>query len=341
MHAVGYDLAQIWHDVCEIIKKELTEVSYKTWIEPIKPVSINADTLNLTIHSEFEKGIIDKKYTQLIKTALKIVTSKTFQINTAVSSHTNTGEDDIEHETVVKYDFTPNPLYKFENFVTEQSNILAYKAAFNIADKNADKFNSLYIYGDAGLGKTHLLHAIAAYTLEHNPLCSVLYISIDEFINDLIASIKYDNNKAFIEKYISLDLLLIDNFQFIAGKERTQHEFFNMYNTLSARSKSVVIASRENPQSLEFFNGNLSSSIDIGLICQISTPDYETRISIMKKFAEIENINITDEIAEYAAKEVVPNVRELKNAFNRIMAFSTLLDKEINLENAKSALQYS
>lgn len=336
------NIQSIWQSVCDIIRKEITEVSYSTWIKPIEAVSMDANKINLVVPNEFTKGILEARYDQLIRNALKLVTSKEFNISLTTSSNGDTQKNLKCGESNIQYDpssFKLNPSYTFNNFISGENNTLAYKAALNIADGKINTFNPLFIYGDAGLGKTHLLQAIGHRAIENDSTCRLMYIKTDEFVNELILSIKSDMGNILLEKYSRVDLLLFDDFQLIAGKERSQEEFSRIYNSLLENNKRIAVASRVSPESLEFMKTRASSSIDIGLAAEIKEPDYEIRLAILKKLGEIERVNIPGEALEYIAGKVVSNPRELKNAFNRVAALSVLLNDDINLKTVQDALK--
>lgn len=336
------NIQEIWQGVCDIIRKEITEVSYSTWIKPIEPVSMDENKIELAVPNEFTKAILETRYGQLIRNALKSAASKELNINFITTSNGDTQRNLKCGESIIKYgpsSFKLNPLYTFNNFISGESNILAYKAALNIADGKINTFNPLFIYSDAGLGKTHLLQAIGHRAIENDPTCRMMYIKTDEFVNELILSIKSDRENILIENYSRVDLLLFDDFQLIAGKERTQQEFFRIYNSLLENDKRIAVASRVSPESLEFMKTRASSSIDIGLTAEIKGPDYETRLAVLKKLGEIAKVDMPLEALEYIAGNVVSNPRELKNAFNRVAALSVLLNQDIDLKTVQEALR--
>ena len=232
-----------------------------------------------------------------------------------------------------------NPKYKFDSFVIGNSNRFAHAACLAVAEAPAKAYNPLFIYGGVGLGKTHLMHAIGHYILQNNPKAKVVYVSSEKFTNELINSIKDDKNEEFRTKYRNVDVLLIDDVQFIGGKERTQEEFFHTFNTLHENNKQIILSSDRPPKEIPTLEDRLRSRFEWGLIADIQPPDFETRIAILKKKADVENLNIPNEVMVYIATKIKSNIRELEGALIRIVAFSSLTNKEISVDLASEALK--
>ncbi|MEA4962712.1 chromosomal replication initiator protein DnaA, partial [Lutispora sp.] len=285
---------EIWDKTLDIIKVELTEVSFNTWLKSITPIMINDEMILFHVPDDFTKGIIETRYATLIKNALKQVTSKYHELKFTV----NETEADMEKSNNVMgkkeveevVNTSLNPRYTFDTFVIGNSNRLAHAASVAVAESPAKAYNPLFIYGGVGLGKTHLMHAIGHYALNQNKRAKVVYVSSETFTNELINSIRDDRNIEFRSKYRNIDILLVDDIQFIAGKERTQEEFFHTFNSLYEANKQIIISSDRPPKEIPTLEDRLRSRFEWGLIADIQPPDLETRVAILKKKAKIENL---------------------------------------------------
>lgn len=337
-------VTSIWPRTLELLKNELTEISFNTWIKTINPVTINADTVELGVPTDFNRGILETRYSFLIKNALKQVTDKDYKINIVVPSEEASKSGQKTAETVNGGDSSLfssllNPKYTFDTFVIGNSNRLAHAAAVAVSEAPAKAYNPLFLYGGVGLGKTHLMHAIGHHILQQNPSTKVLYVSSEKFTNELINAIKDDKNEEFRNKYRNIDVLLIDDIQFIAGKERTQEEFFHTFNALYEADKQIVISSDRPPKEINTLEERLRSRFEWGLTADIQSPDFETRIAILKKKANLESIVIPDEVLNFIADKVASNIRELEGALNRVIAYSSLTDTKLSVELCQEALK--
>lgn len=334
----------IWKNTLKIISNEITVVSFNTWIKTLEPIAIDDNVFILKTPNTFNKDILESRYSDLITNSIFQSTNKSYKLKFITDQNTlNTDKTKKlrEKENYSDFDFFPqlNPKYIFEEFVIGNSNRFAHAASLAVAESPAKAYNPLFIYGGVGLGKTHLMHAIGHYILNQNPNTKILYVSSENFTNDLINSIKDDKNEEFRNKYRNLDVLLIDDIQFIAGKERTQEEFFHTFNSLHQSNKQIVISSDRTPKEIKTLEDRLCSRFEWGLITDIQAPDFETRIAILRKKAETDNITIPNDVFDFIAKKMKSNIRELEGALTRVIAFSSLTNSEINIDLSKEALK--
>ncbi len=336
------DLENIWNEALKLIKVELTEVSFNTWLKTINPLMIAEDRIILAAPNEFTKGILEGRYLNLIKNAIKQVTNKEYNIQFTIPGEDlsiNVGQSLTSNNSTFNQRSQLNPKYTFDTFVIGNSNRFAHAASLAVAEAPAQAYNPLFIYGGVGLGKTHLMHAIGHYILNQTPNAKVVYVSSEKFTNELINSIRDDRNNQVRNKYRNVDVLLIDDIQFIAGKESTQEEFFHTFNALHEANKQIVISSDRPPKEIPTLEDRLRSRFEWGLIADIQPPDLETRIAILKKKAKVENIDVPDDVMQYIASKIQSNIRELEGALIRIVAYSSLTNKKITLELAEEALK--
>lgn len=333
-------LNELWQESLKLIKAELTDVSFNTWIKTIEPVTIKENTIILCVPNDFTKGILESRYTNLVANAIKKVSSKDYSIKFIMESEIDRYIDKTKKESE-QYDSSPmlNPKYTFDTFVIGNSNRFAHAASLAVAEAPAQAYNPLFIYGGVGLGKTHLMHAIGHYILSQNSNTKVLYVTSEKFTNELINSIRDDKNEEFRNRYRNIDVLLIDDIQFIAGKERTQEEFFHTFNALHEANKQIIISSDRTPKEIPTLEDRLRSRFEWGLIADIQPPDLETRVAILKKKAEIEGIEIDNDVLLFIANRIESNIRELEGALIRIMAYSSLTNNKLNVAVAEEALK--
>ncbi len=331
----------LWLKTLQHLKTELTDVSFDTWIRVIQPVILKEQELLLSIPNDFTKSILESRYIGIISDSLKQVSNKPLYIKFILSNEVDKYLESInENNSDTGQGYTVlNPKYTFDTFVVGSSNRFAHAASLAVAESPAKAYNPLFIYGGVGLGKTHLMHAIGHFILSHSPKNQVLYVTSEKFTNELINSIRDDKNVEFRNRYRNMDVLLIDDIQFIAGKERTQEEFFHTFNALHEANKQIIISSDRPPKEIPTLEDRLRSRFEWGLIADIQPPDLETRIAILKKKAELENIEIDDEILLFIAKRIDSNIRELEGALIRIMAFSSLTNNKLDLSVADEALK--
>ena len=325
----------------ELLKGEVTKISYETWIKDLELQSMDNNTIVLVAHTQFQKDSIMSRYYELFKNTFKYLTNKEWDI-TVILNEDNEEEQESSISQVGQYTQTLNsnlnPKYTFESFVVGNNNRFAHAAALAVAEAPATSYNPLFLYGGVGLGKTHLMHAIANEILVHNKNTSILYVTSEKFTNQLINAIKDNKNEQFRNKYRNIDVLLIDDIQFIAGKERIQEEFFHTFNALHESGKQIVISSDRPPKDINFLEDRLKSRFEWGLIADISNPDYETRMAILKKKAQLDNIIIDDDVLVNIATHIDTNIRELEGALNKLIAYSTLSNSPITIELSNKAI---
>ena len=336
------NLDQIWESVLSLIKVELTEVSFNTWLKSIEPISLKEGKVILGAPNDFTKGILEGRYINLIRNAIKQITKENYDISFVVPGEeinviTQSPKEKLEDKSIIKSQL--NPKYTFNTFVTGKSNEFAHAASLAVAEAPAQAYNPLFIYGGVGLGKTHLMHAIGHFILSENPDAKVVYVSSEKFTNELINSIREYKNEEFRNKYRNVDVLLIDDIQFIAGKEGTQEEFFHTFNALHENNKQIIISSDRPPKDIPTLEDRLRSRFEWGLTTDIQTPDLETRMAILRKKANLENLEMPDDVMLLIADKIHSNIRELEGALIKVVAYSSLTNKSITTELAEEALK--
>ena len=329
----------------ELLKEETTKISYETWIKILEIQSEDNGNIVLLTSTEFQKNIIASKYLDLLTNTFNYLTNKDCSVSIvsreeleAAANNANLG-DTVKIETPINYATTNlNPKYTFSTFVVGNNNRFAHAAALAVAEAPASSYNPLFIYGGVGLGKTHLMHAIGNEILKNNKNSKILYVTSEAFTNELINAIKDNTNDQFRNKYRSIDVLLIDDIQFIAGKERIQEEFFHTFNTLYESGKQVIMSSDKPPKDIPLLEDRLKSRFEWGIIADISNPDYETRLAILRKKAQLDNIIIDDDILSTIATRIDSNIRELEGTLNKLIAKASLTNNQITMEMAEKAI---
>ena len=329
------------------LKPEITELIFTTYIDTLTIESIDNSNIVFQTDTIYKKDMLENRYSSLILNALKDITNRNFTFsvnllekntptdensNQIISSKSNDKEEiDYSNQTL-------NPKYTFETFVVGNNNRFAHAAALAVGDNPAKTYNPLFIYGGVGLGKTHLMQAVGNRILQNNHSMNIVYVTSEKFTNHLINSIREGKNDPFRNKYRSADALLIDDIQFIAKKERVQEEFFHTFNTLYENGKQIIISSDKPPRDLPFLEDRLKSRFEWGLLADISCPDYETRVAILRKKALDESIIIDDEILADIATKIDSNIRELEGVFNKIVARASLTHSPITIELAENVI---
>jgi len=338
----------LWQEILEKLKNELSKPSFETWLSSTQLIQIDGDILVISVPNEFAKDWLESRYAPLIRTSVQSVLDRNVSLRFIIPSPDDTlGEEasftepfihsvNEEIETITN---SLNHKYTFDTFVIGNSNRFAHAACLAVAESPAKSYNPLFIYGGVGLGKTHLMHAIGHFVLQRSPSTKVLYVSSEKFTNELIDSIRDENSIEFRNHYRNVDILLIDDIQFLAGKERTQEEFFHTFNALHEANKQIIISSDRPPKEIPTLEDRLRSRFEWGLITDIQPPDLETRIAILRKKAKTENLQVPNEVMVYIADKIHSNIRELEGALIRVMAFASLSSIPITPDVAIEALK--
>lgn len=339
------DINNCWALALKELKNEFTKVAYETYVKSLKPISIENNVFTFETYDYFHKNTIDQRYSRLIENTLKMVSGVPLKLNIFYPFDPNIKDNSLKKNISNK---TDDPLdiqstliskYVFDTFVVGNSNRLAHAASVAVAEAPAEAYNPLFLYGGVGLGKTHLMHSIAHHILAQNPTTKVLYASSEKFTNELINSIRDNKNQEFRNKYRTIDVLLIDDIQFLSEKEVTQEEFFHTFNTLYEAKKQIIISSDRPPKEIKTLEERLRSRFEWGLIADIKLPDFETRTAILDKKAEIDGIYVPKEVSQFIAKSIVSNIRELEGALIRVIAYANLAGKDVDVQMAEESLK--
>ncbi len=346
-------ISQKWNEILLTVKAEhqLSDISFKTWLQPLTVHHVDESARVVTVLVPTEQmGVdyINKKYMFPLKVAVAEITGIEYEIEFILPDQAKSHDtaavkapaSSLLHSALEKANL--NPKYTFDTFVVGSNNKFAHAAALAVAESPGNMYNPLFIYGGAGLGKTHLMHSIAHFILDHNHDAKVLYVTSETFTNELIDAIRNGNSSvitSFREKYRSVDVLLIDDIQFIIGKEATQEEFFHTFNWLHDSKKQIIISSDKPPKEIETLEARLRSRFEWGILADISQPDYETRVAILCKKEETDGYNIDNQVIKYIASNIKSNIRELEGALNKLIALAHLENREITVELAEEALK--
>ncbi len=330
----------------DLLKEEMTNISYTTWIKNLDIDSVHDNQIILIAQSTIQKDAIESRLYDLVVNTFNFITNKSCDIKIVEKSDLQNierapEENNNDYTQSEEYSKTYlNPKYTFDTFVVGDNNKFAQAAALAVADSPASSYNPLFIYGGVGLGKTHLMHAIGNKILQNNPNTTILYVTSENFTNELINSIKDGNfkNELFRKKYRNIDILLIDDIQFIAGKKLGQEEFFHTFNTLRENNKQVIISSDKPPRDIPLLEERLKTRFEWGLLADVSMPDYETRLAILRKKVQLENILIDDYLLSVIATKINTNIRELEGVLNKIIAYASLTHTPITIESTEKAI---
>ena len=332
-----------WENVLRMVRGEVNDYQFTTWFEPLKPIIVGDNRMIFEFENKFILSIMRQSYYLMLKNAVMISYGKEYQIdfvpkgeNPILSAQSEGAADHSENDLVI--DAMLNPKYTFDTFVVGASNRFAHAASLAVAELPADAYNPLFLYGGAGLGKTHLMHAIGHHIHRNNPNMRLLYITSESFTNQLINAISQRTSQDLRDRLRTVDVLMVDDIQFIAGKTATQEEFFHTFNELHGGGKQIIISSDRPPKEIPTLEERLRSRFEWGLIADIQKPDYETRIAILRKKAELEHIVVSDSVLHYIAEKIESNIRELEGSLTRVNAMAQLSGGQITLDLAREAL---
>lgn len=342
------NIEELWNSILQEMQTKLSKPSYDTWFSHTKVHRLVSNKLSVFVPNEFTKTWLDQHYTKVINTILLEKTGVELSVKFLIEDEELDEEkeeiaiEEAKKQIVNNNDLKHmlNPKYTFDTFVVGAANRFAHAAALAVAEAPAKSYNPLFIYGGVGLGKTHLMHAIAHYVKEYHPDRRVIYLSSEKFTNEFINAIMDNKAESFRNKYRNVDILLVDDIQFLAGKEQTQEEFFHTFNTLHEENKQIIISSDRPPRDIPTLEDRLRSRFEWGLITDISPPDLETRIAILSKKAKAEGLDdISNEVKHYIANQIDTNIRELEGALIRVIAYASLVNSEIDVMLAQEALK--
>ncbi|MTT31052.1 chromosomal replication initiator protein DnaA [Terrilactibacillus sp. BCM23-1] len=345
------NIHDLWRAALDVIEKKVSKPSFDTWLRETTANSIQKDTFIINVPNDFARDWLESRYSNLISETIKDITGSHLDVKFIIPQQ-QSEEDLFEfNSSKVKSNKNKEPQNEefsnsmlnskntFDTFVIGSGNRFAHAASLAVAEAPAKAYNPLFIYGGVGLGKTHLMHAIGHYVIEHNPAAKVVYLSSEKFTNEFINSIRDNKTIEFRNKYRKVDVLLIDDIQFLAGKESTQEEFFHTFNTLHEEFKQIVISSDRPPKEIPTLEDRLRSRFEWGLITDITPPDLETRIAILRKKAKADGLEMSNEVMLYIANQIDTNIRELEGALIRVVAYSSLINQDINVDLAAEALK--
>lgn len=336
--------ANLWNRILKHVEARINGGSFETWFKPTNFISHAEGVLQVEVPNPLFRDWLTNNYGTLVREACETIESPPSRLEYVVRQPDVSGAPARAVRSAPSPVAVPsrgselNPKYRFETFVVGGCNQFAHAAASAVADGSVTSYNPLFLYGGVGLGKTHLMHAIGHHARTHNPNALLLYISAENFMNDLVNAIRFDRTHEFRNRYRTIDLLLIDDIQFLAGKERTQEEFFHTFNALYEAQKRIVISSDRTPKDIPTLEERLHSRFEWGLIADIQPPDFETKVAILKRKADLERIHLDDDVAMYIANQFKSNIRELEGSLIRLLAFASMTGKPMDLELAKEVL---
>ena len=328
-------LNSVWQSILAEISKNITSTAYNTWFADCSPVELGETNMVIQTTSDFKRSVITSRFGEVIRAALREIFSCDMDLVVLTTEELEM-QKQRHHMTEIPPEMDG---YTFDRFVVGPSNKFAHAAAIAVAENPGKTYNPLFIYGNSGLGKTHLLNAIGHELKKNFPDKDIIYVKGDQFANELIEAIRAGTTVSFREKYRKADALLIDDIQFIAGKESTQEEFFHTFNTLHGANKQIILSSDRPPKDMDILEDRIRSRFEWGLLADIQSPDYETRIAILRKKQELDGYSVSDDVIEYIASNIKSNIRELEGALNKIIAYANLEKREINIDLAEQVLR--
>ncbi|MDD2553679.1 MAG: chromosomal replication initiator protein DnaA, partial [Desulfotomaculaceae bacterium] len=330
----------LWEKTLKVLEKKINKNAFETWLRPLRPLGCHDNSIIIEVPNDFSRGWLSERYAPILKNVLQDITKQDISIQFFLSNEIMGMQNNIFPKPAESFQSSPlNPKYTFDTFIVGNSNRFTHAACLAVSEAPAKSYNPLFIYGGVGLGKTHLMHAIGQHIMIHSSWLKVFYVTSEKFTNELINSIRDDKTVEFRNKYRGMDILLVDDIQFLAGKERTQEEFFHTFNTLYEANKQIIISSDRPPREIPTLEDRLRSRFEWGLITDIQPPDLETRIAILRKKTQLENLTVPDDTIVFIANKIQSNIRILEGALNRVVACSSLDGKEINPEMAADVLK--
>jgi len=358
MDETAEKLSTVWERTLSDLKSRVSEQTFNAWFFPLQPISLTESSITLGVPNEFSRDWVSERYLPLIKTSVSTSAGKDIAVSLSVMDAQEIGEEKKipeapqEKKKGIFRSLFPkqsapsqphhiglNSRYTFDSFVVGSSNRFAHAACVAVSESPAKTYNPLFIYGGVGLGKTHLMHALGNYISQKLPKTKILYLSSEEFTNQLIAAIQTRTTQKFRQRYRNVDVLLIDDIHFIAGKESTQEEFFHTFNALYDAHKQIIMSSDRPPKEISALEERLVSRFEWGLITDIQAPDFETRMAILKQKSERETIHVPDDVFSFLAENIRANIRELEGALIRLVAYSKLFGKDVSVELAKEVFK--
>lgn len=333
------NLETIWEKTLESVSPFLSKPSFETWLKPTKPVSLEGNTLIIEVSNDFARDWLESRYAPLLTSTIKELLEEEIELRFITPDHAVSQKNASNNALPLPQPSKLNQKYTFESFVVGESNRFAHAASLAVSEAPGKAYNPLFIYGGVGLGKTHLMQAIGHFVLKGHPDYRIVYVSSEKFTNELINAIRFNRTQEFRDTYRTVDLLLVDDIQFFAGKESTQEEFFHTFNTLYESSRQIVISSDRPPKEIPTLEDRLRSRFEWGLITDIQAPDLETRIAILRKKAAAEGWHLPNEVVVHIADQINSNIRELEGALIRIIAYASFHNRQISLELANEVLK--